>query len=74
MTTLLTLASLCVTDSVEHGHDSEGNEMHATPQTTISAGPNPVTTSRTATLTFASDEAGSAFECSLDGAAWAACS
>ena len=43
------------------------------PQTTISSGPNPVTTSRSATLTFSSDEGGSTFECSLDGGAWAAC-
>jgi hypothetical protein len=43
------------------------------PTTTISSGPNPVTTSRSATLTFTANEAGSTFECSLDGAAWAAC-
>jgi hypothetical protein len=43
------------------------------PQTSIGSGPNPVTTSRNATLAFSSNEAGSTFECSLDGGAWAAC-
>jgi hypothetical protein len=44
------------------------------PRTTIDSGPNPVTTSRNATLAFSSNEQGSTFECSLDGGAYAACS
>jgi hypothetical protein len=42
------------------------------PTTTISAGPAGTLYIRDATLTFAANEAAT-FECSLDGAAWAAC-
>jgi hypothetical protein len=45
----------------------------APPQTTIDDGPPAATESPSATITFSSDEAGSTFECSLDGAAFAAC-
>jgi Big-like domain-containing protein len=43
------------------------------PQTSISAGPTGTVNSRTATLTFSSDEAGSTFECRLDGSAYSSC-
>ncbi len=51
------------------------NELDTTPPvTTINSGPDPNTTSTSATFTFTSNEAGSAFVCSLDGAVFAACS
>ena len=43
------------------------------PETTISAGPSGTVTETSATFTFAADETGSTFECSLDGAAFTAC-
>jgi subtilisin family serine protease len=43
------------------------------PETTIDSGPDPVTTGTSAAFTFSADEAGSTFECSLDGAAFTAC-
>ncbi|MBL8916117.1 MAG: OmpA family protein [Archangium sp.] len=43
------------------------------PDTTIVTGPPASTSSQSATLTFTSSEAGSTFECSLDGAAFSAC-
>jgi CSLREA domain-containing protein len=43
------------------------------PETTIDTGPDPRTVQTGATLEFSSDEEGSTFECSLDGAAFAAC-
>ncbi|MEX1218811.1 MAG: choice-of-anchor D domain-containing protein [Solirubrobacterales bacterium] len=42
------------------------------PVTTINSGPAALTRQRTATVTFASNLAGS-FECRVDGAAWATC-
>jgi hypothetical protein len=45
----------------------------AAPETAIDSGPPATTTSRNATLAFSASEAGSTFECSLDGAAFAAC-
>jgi hypothetical protein len=44
------------------------------PETTIRSGPAHPTTSRRATFTFAANEPGSTFRCSLDGAAFTACS
>jgi hypothetical protein len=44
------------------------------PETTISSGPPASTTSTSATFAFSSSEAGSNFQCRLDGAAWSACS
>jgi Tol biopolymer transport system component len=44
------------------------------PQTTITSGPASVTRSASASLSFASSETGSTFRCSLDGAAFTACS
>jgi hypothetical protein len=43
------------------------------PETTIGSGPPAKTTTTTASFAFASSEAGSSFECELDGAAWSAC-
>ena len=43
------------------------------PETTIDSGPTGSTTSTTATFEFSSSESGSTFRCSLDGAAFAAC-
>jgi hypothetical protein len=43
------------------------------PDTTISSGPAALTSSRAATFTFTADEAGSTFECSLDGGAFGVC-
>jgi hypothetical protein len=43
------------------------------PQTSISGGPATATTSTSATFAFASSEAGSSFECNLDGAGWGVC-
>jgi len=43
------------------------------PETTVEAGPEDGTSDRAARLEFSSDEAGSSFQCALDGAAFAAC-
>jgi large repetitive protein len=43
------------------------------PDTTIDSGPGATTTSTRATFGFSADALGSSFECSLDGAAFAAC-
>jgi Bacterial Ig-like domain len=43
------------------------------PDTAIDTGPNSLTSSTSASFTFASSEVGSTFECSLDGAKFAAC-
>ena len=43
------------------------------PETTITGGPDEVTTATSATFTFTSNEAGSTFECRLDAAAFAVC-
>jgi hypothetical protein len=44
-----------------------------TPETTITSGPSGSTSATTATFKFTSDTYGSTFECSLDGAPFAAC-
>src|SRR5687768_15591415 len=46
----------------------------AAPQTTIDSQPPATTTNASATFAFSSSEVGSTFKCSLDGAAFAACS
>jgi len=43
------------------------------PDTAISSGPSGTTTATTATFSFTATEAGSSFECKLDGASWAGC-
>ncbi len=43
------------------------------PETTITAGPKRKTKSKSATFSFSASEAGSSFECQIDGAAFAAC-
>ena len=43
------------------------------PETTIDSGPPSTTTSTSATFAFSSNEAGSTFQCALDGAAFVAC-
>jgi CSLREA domain-containing protein len=50
------------------------NELDTTPPvTTINSGPDPNTTSTSASFTFTSSEVGSTFVCSLDNAAFTAC-
>jgi hypothetical protein len=44
------------------------------PQTTIDGGPSGAVNETSATFTFSSSEAGSSFECKLDGGAWDSCS
>ncbi len=44
------------------------------PNTTITSGPSGVTRSTSASFRFSSSEAGSRFQCSLDGSAFASCS
>ncbi|MFZ5443974.1 MAG: Ig-like domain-containing protein, partial [Myxococcota bacterium] len=43
------------------------------PETTIASGPTGTVSSTTASFTFTSDDPAATFECSLDGAAYAAC-
>ena len=45
----------------------------ATPETTLTGTPPAVSTSPSASFTFTSDDASATFECSLDGAAFTAC-
>jgi hypothetical protein len=47
--------------------------LPSTPDTTIDSGPSSSTTSTSATFAFHADVSGSSFECSLDGAAFTAC-
>jgi hypothetical protein len=63
--------------------DSSNNYFHSAfdlgsadttpPETTIDSGPSGVEGSDTATFTFSANEAGSTFDCRLDGAPYAAC-
>lgn len=43
------------------------------PETTIDAGPAGLTADSTPTFSFSSDQAGSSFQCRVDGGAWASC-
>ena len=49
------------------------NLDNAAPQTTITSGPSALSLSTKATFTFTSSEAGSSFQCRLDGATWQPC-
>jgi hypothetical protein len=51
-----------------------GSPDTTAPETTISSGPSGVVASKSASFGFASSEAGSSFQCALDGAAFSACS
>jgi parallel beta-helix repeat protein len=44
------------------------------PDTTITSAPEPITSNTAASFSFTASEAGSTFQCSLDGAAYASCS
>jgi hypothetical protein len=59
---------LCPTDPSTHGICDV-----FPPETAITKGPKKKTKSKSATFEFNSSEAGSTFECSLDGAAFSAC-
>jgi hypothetical protein len=59
---------LCPTDRTQQGVCDT-----FPPQTSITKGPKKRTKSKKATFAFSSSEAGSSFECSLDGAAFRAC-
>ena len=48
-------------------------DPHQAPDTTIVSGPDAVTAQTSASLAFDSDEEGTTYECSLDGAAFAPC-
>ena len=48
-------------------------DTNAAPDTTIDSGPSGTITVDSATFAFTSSEAGATFECSLDGAAYSAC-
>jgi hypothetical protein len=45
----------------------------AAPNTTIDSGPSGLTNDATPTFAFSANQAGSTFECRVDGGAWAAC-
>lgn len=45
----------------------------AAPDTTIATGPSGTTAQNSAAFTFTSDDPAATFQCSLDGAAWSAC-
>jgi PKD repeat protein len=61
------------TDSVEIVVEGDEEPDTEAPDTRIASGPAAITKSRTATFRFTSTEAGSTFECSLDGAAYKPC-
>ncbi len=62
-----------VTVVVEAGPGEPEEPDTDAPQTRVTAGPRGTVRSTTATFRLASDEAGSTFECSLDGAAYRSC-
>jgi len=63
------------TMTVQFDWSAVNNSSDTTPpETTITSGPAALTASRNAAFTFAADEPGSTFKCSLDGAAFASCS
>jgi hypothetical protein len=73
---LLLLADVNATSRYWHYYDSTGGgggTDTTAPQTTITSGPPATSTSTSASFAFTSSEANSTFQCSLDGAARAAC-
>ena len=52
----------------------EAGQDTTPPETTIDAGPSGLTTDSTPTFSFSSNEAGSTFECSVDGGSFSPCS
>ena len=64
-----------VVDPGDAADQCENVERDTTaPETTIASGPSASTTAREASFAFSANEAGSTFECALDGAAFSACS
>ncbi len=55
------------------GVDCEARDFNTRPDTSFASGPSGPTRDATPTFAFSSSEPGSAFECSLDSAAFAAC-
>jgi hypothetical protein len=73
---LLLLADVNATSRYWHYYDPTGGgggTDTTAPQTTITSGPPATSTSTSASFAFTSSEANSTFQCSLDGAARAAC-
>jgi hypothetical protein len=73
---LLVLADVNATSRYWHYYDPTGGgggTDTTAPQTTITSGPPATSTSTSASFAFTSSEANSTFQCSLDGAARAAC-
>ena len=61
-------------DAAGNWSDVETDTLTVLDMTTIDSGPPSLTNSTSATFTFSSPANGATFECSLDGAAFAACS
>jgi hypothetical protein len=56
------------------GESTFTTDPASAPDTTIDSGPNNTVNSSSAEFTFSADQAGSTFECQLDGGGWTACS
>lgn len=65
--------SVQIDTTVSHDIAPDWQEDSVDPQTTVAAGPSGSVVATSATVHFTSDEPGSAFECSLDGQAFVAC-
>src|SRR5829696_3320863 len=73
-TGLLVLASDDTSDYYLHNTIDLADVDTTAPETTIDSGPSGTVNNTSASFAFSSNEAGSSFECSLDGAAFASCS